>query len=103
MALHYIEPLDLDMSIAQWFERMEAVKAVVTASTGNQLNSKTIAITSLGRTAMTLLQDLCLQNYDAIKMTPVNHLEKKKLELLERAVFYSMTQQQGETILSFYS
>lgn len=111
MASPTIEPLELDGNVEQWFQRMEAIKTVseTYSSEGSSIDDKTFAIATLGRSAMTLLQDLLYPDtiagvsYDKIKTTLVEHLSKKRLELSERAMFYTMTQKPGETIANFYT
>ena len=111
MASPSIEPLELDGNVKQWFQRMEAIKEVsqTYSADGSSIDEKTFAIATLGRNAMTLLQDLLYPDtiatvtYEKIKTTLVNHLSKKRLELSERASFYAMTQKPGETIADFYT
>jgi hypothetical protein len=91
--------------------RMEAAHTLLEASTGRTVEQKIFAIATLGSAATTLLTDLLAPvslsdgsvTYVIIKSTLSTHLQGQKLEMAERAVFYTTQQRPGETVASFFS
>ena len=98
-------------SPVDWFTRMEASHALLEASTGKTISKKVYLLATMGSQGSTLLSDLLSPvslddpsvEYEAMKDTLVNHLRSQRLEIAERAVFYSASQNNGETSAQFFS
>ncbi len=109
MASLQIEPLPLTEEADDWFVRMEAARAILEASSGNALDSKTYLLAVMGKDALSLLKDLLSPDkvkdvdYDDIKAQLLKHLVRRRLEIAERFLFYNVTQDEGESVPLFFS
>ena len=98
-------------SPVDWFTRMEASHALLEASTGKTISQKVFLLATMGSQGSTLLSDLLSPvslddssvTYQIMRDTLVNHLRSQRLEMAERAVFYSASQNNGETAAQFFS
>lgn len=110
MASQLFEPLQFD-NPRDWFTRMEAAHKLVEASSGNAIDKKTYLLATIGSKGSSLLGDLlapsCLDDpkndYVTLKETLLVHLKSQRLEIAERAYFYSAVQGAQESSSDFYT
>ena len=94
-----------------WFVRMEAAQKLLEASSGNTIDAKVYLLATMGAKASTLLTDLLSPTlvedksvtYDMMKNALLNHFKSQRLEIAERAIFYTATQTSEETSAEFFS
>ena len=104
-----IEPLPLNDEACEWFSRMEASRQILETSCGNAIDAKTYLIAVIGKDALTVLKDLLAPEkidavkYDKMKETLLKHLVRQRLVIAERFAFYSVSQEDGESVSVFFS
>ena len=94
-----------------WFLRMEASLQLLEATTEKVIDKKMYFLATMGAKASTLLADLLSPQsvgdvavtYDSMKAALMDHLKSQRLEIAERAIFYSSAQNSNETSSEFFS
>ena len=94
-----------------WFLRMEASLKLLEATSEKTIDKKTYLLAMIGPKASILLADLlspqsigdATVTYDMMKAALLNHLRSQRLQIAERAIFYSTTQSPSETSSEFFS